>query len=118
MGFFKQEYWSVLPFPSPRHLPDPGIKLMFPVPPALQADSFPTEPRGKPQFEGNLGQTCLLILESTPENQEAMGTSTGDIILVATTLGSTFFQQVTGALFWSPAFRLLVQGLHATHQQA
>ena len=26
MGFFKQEYWSGLPFPSPGDLPDPGIK--------------------------------------------------------------------------------------------
>ena len=29
MGFPRQEYWSGLPFPSPRDLPDPGIKLMF-----------------------------------------------------------------------------------------
>ena len=26
MGFSKQEYWSVLPFPSPRELPEPGIE--------------------------------------------------------------------------------------------
>ena len=26
MGFFKQEYWSGLPFPSPGDLPNPGIK--------------------------------------------------------------------------------------------
>ena len=26
MGFSKQEYWSGLPFPSPRDLPDPGIE--------------------------------------------------------------------------------------------
>ena len=26
MGFFQQEYWSGLPFPSPGDLPDPGIK--------------------------------------------------------------------------------------------
>ena len=32
-----QEYWSGLPFPSPRHLPDPGIK---PGSPALQADAL------------------------------------------------------------------------------
>ena len=25
MGFFRQEYWSGLPFPSPGDLPDPGI---------------------------------------------------------------------------------------------
>ena len=25
MGFFNQEYWSGLPFPSPGDIPDPGI---------------------------------------------------------------------------------------------
>ena len=52
---------------------------MFPVSPALQADSLPTEPCRKPQSERNLGQTHLLILGSNPEKQEATGTSTGDI---------------------------------------
>ena len=36
MGFFRQEYWSGLPFPSPGALPDPGIE---PRSPALQAYS-------------------------------------------------------------------------------
>ena len=45
MGFSRQEYWSGLPCSSPRNLPDPGIK---PVSPALQMDSLPTEPPGKP----------------------------------------------------------------------
>ena len=39
--FSRQEYWSVLPFCSPRDLSDPGIR---PVSPALQADSLPSEP--------------------------------------------------------------------------
>ena len=26
MGFFRQEYWSGLPFPPPGDLPDPGIQ--------------------------------------------------------------------------------------------
>ena len=26
MGFSRQEYWTGLPFPSPRDLPDPGIE--------------------------------------------------------------------------------------------
>ena len=41
MGFPRQGYWNGLPFPSPEHLPDPGIEPWFP---ALQADSLPTEP--------------------------------------------------------------------------
>ena len=44
MEFSRQEYWSGLPFPSPGHLPDPGIK---PGSPTLQADSSPSEPPGK-----------------------------------------------------------------------
>ena len=44
MGFPRKEYWSGLPFPSPRDLPNPGIK---PGSPALQADSLPTESPGK-----------------------------------------------------------------------
>ena len=32
MGFSRQEYWSGLPFSSPRNLPDPGIKPMSHVP--------------------------------------------------------------------------------------
>ena len=46
MGFSRLEYWSGLPFPSPRDLPNPGIKLGSL---ALQADSLPTEPLGKLQ---------------------------------------------------------------------
>ena len=44
MGFFKQEYWSGLPFPSPGDLPDPGVKPSSSVSPTLQMDSFHTEP--------------------------------------------------------------------------
>ena len=40
MGFSRQEYWSGLPFPSPRDLSDPGIE---PWSPALEAGSLLTE---------------------------------------------------------------------------
>ena len=46
MGFPSQEYWSGLPIPSPRDLPDSGIELMSP---ALAGRFFITEPPGKPQ---------------------------------------------------------------------
>ena len=45
MEFSSQEYWRGYPFLSPGDLPDPGIK---PRTPALQADSLPSEPPGKP----------------------------------------------------------------------
>ena len=44
MEFPRKEYWSGVPFPSPEAHPDLGIE---PESPALQADSFPTEPPGK-----------------------------------------------------------------------
>ena len=42
--FSRPKCWSVLRFPSPRDLPNLGIK---PRSPALQADSLPTEPLEK-----------------------------------------------------------------------
>ena len=45
MEFSRQKYWSGLPFPSPGHLPNPGIKSGSP---ALQANSLPSESPGKP----------------------------------------------------------------------
>ena len=38
MGFFRQEFWSGLPFLPLKDLPDLGIELVFPVSPILQAD--------------------------------------------------------------------------------
>ena len=49
MGFSRQEYRSGLPFPLPRNLPDPGIKPMSSVAPALQVDSLPADPSGLPK---------------------------------------------------------------------
>ena len=43
--YSRQTYWSGLPFPTPGDLPNPGIK---PWSPALQADSLPCKPPGKP----------------------------------------------------------------------
>ena len=47
MEFSSQEYWSRLPFPSPGHLPDPGIELTFPASPALVGGFLTTVPPGK-----------------------------------------------------------------------
>jgi len=45
MGFSRQEYWSELPFPTPRDPPDPGIK---PASPAFQANSLTMSHLGSP----------------------------------------------------------------------
>ena len=44
-GFPRQVYWSGLPFPSPGHLPHPGIE---PTSPAFQADSLLVIHQGSP----------------------------------------------------------------------
>ena len=54
--FFRQEYWSELPFPPPGVLPDPEIEPASPMSPALQTDPLPTEPS---RVTGNSGDwTC------------------------------------------------------------
>ena len=54
MGFSRQEYWSGLPFPPQGDLPIPGIELVSPPFPALQADSLPLSNRGSPQLSSYL----------------------------------------------------------------
>ena len=56
MEFSRQEYWSGLPFPSGGNLPNPGTE---PRSPALQADTLPSEPPGKPMNTG-VGSLSLL----------------------------------------------------------
>ena len=53
MGFFRQEYWSGLPFPPPGDLPNPGIEPESPMSPALQADS-PSQPPGKAFYTSSI----------------------------------------------------------------
>ena len=50
----RQEYWSGLPCPPPRDLPNPGTK---PRSPTLQADSLPSKPPAKPA----VGMTILVL---------------------------------------------------------
>ena len=51
MEFSRQEYWSGLPFPSPRDLPDRGTELRSS---AVQEDSLLSEPPGKPKKVGTI----------------------------------------------------------------
>ena len=59
-GFSRQEYWSGLPCPPPKDLPNPGIE---PRSPTLQADSLPPEPiilqiKKKKLRPTSLGRSC------------------------------------------------------------
>ena len=66
MGFSRQEYWSGLPFPSPADLPNPGIE---PGSPALQTDTLPSEPQGKPPFSSQHRTTMVEMLDLEFRNQ-------------------------------------------------
>ena len=48
-GFFRQEYWSRLPFSPPGDIPDPGVKPVSLASPTFQAASLPANPSGKPR---------------------------------------------------------------------
>ena len=65
MEFSRPGYWSGQPFPSPEDLPNPGIE---PRSPALQADSLPAEPQGKPK---NTGVGSLSLLQWIVLTQES-----------------------------------------------
>ena len=58
-GILQEEYWSGLPCPPPGDLPNPGIE---PRTPALQVDSLPSEPPGKPK---NSGVSSLSLLQGS-----------------------------------------------------
>ena len=54
MEFSRQEFWSELPLLSPGDRPHPGIE---PESPALQVDSSPSEPPGKPKVHPDSAAT-------------------------------------------------------------
>ena len=72
MGFPRQEYWCGLPLPSPRNLPDSGIK---PMSPALAGRFFTTEPPRKPGLLTY--KTRSLKVKNHPAMQETQVWSIG-----------------------------------------
>ena len=64
IGFSRHEYWSGLPCLPPWDLPNLGIKPKSPASAALQVDSLPTKPPGKPQGEVTL-YDFVVVLEAT-----------------------------------------------------
>ena len=61
MEFFRQEYWSVLPFPTPGNLPNPGIESTSLGYPAL-TDSLPLSHVGSPALCKNMNFNPCLVL--------------------------------------------------------
>ena len=68
MEFSRQEYWSGLPFPSPRDLPNPGVE---PGSPALQADALPSEFRYLVKCSDGNNDNFYLML-SSPDSCQKM----------------------------------------------
>ena len=64
MEISRPEYWRGEPFPSPGDLTNPGVE---PRSPALQVNSLPAEPQGKP---GNTGVGSLSLLQRIFLTQE------------------------------------------------
>ena len=64
MEFSRPKHWSGWPFPSPGDLPNPGIELRSPAPPA---DSLPAEPPGNPKNTGVGSLSCLQQIFPTQE---------------------------------------------------
>ena len=56
MAFYRQEYWSGLPFLSPGDVPDPGVETESPESPALQSDCLPLSHLGRPLLRHNLSK--------------------------------------------------------------
>ena len=63
MGFPRQEHWSGLPFPSPGHLHNPGIKSTSPT---LAGRFFTTEPPGLPRKDIVVQSPSCVWLFMTP----------------------------------------------------
>ena len=64
IGFSREEYWSGLPFPPPRNLPNPGIEPASPESLAV-ADRFSTtEPPGESMGDSNWKHSEIGILNN------------------------------------------------------
>ena len=64
-GILQARILEWVTFPSPEDLPNPGIE---PRSPALEADSLPAEPQGKPK---NTGVGSLSLLQRIFPTQES-----------------------------------------------
>ena len=60
-GFSRQEYWSVLPYPSPGHRPNPGIEPSSLISPALAGGFFTTNTTWKAPIKLALWPKVLLV---------------------------------------------------------
>ena len=127
MGFFRQEYWSGLPFPSPRDLPNPGIESESP---ALQADSSSSEPSGKMNW--NLVQSSVQLLNCvwlfvspwTAARQASLSVTNSQSLLKLISIKSVMLSNHLilctpfSSCFWSSQHQWLLQWVSSSNQLA
>ena len=63
--FFRQEYWSGLPFPLPGDLPDPEVEPASLALPALAGKFLTTVPPGRPSSNTHTDEGLVRPLEGT-----------------------------------------------------
>ena len=73
LGFFRQEYWSGLPFPPPGDFPNSGIEPSSPEAPALQADSLSLSHEGSPWEESTYSTHCANLQTPNERSWECWG---------------------------------------------
>ena len=93
--FYRPEYWSGYPFPSPGDLPNPGIK---PRSPALQAGSLPAEPQEKPLRTAISWRSDHFIIMDTNIHYTFLSLSL--IIFLARKSACSELNMATPAFFW------------------
>ena len=98
-GFSRQEYWSGVPCPPPRDLPNPENE---PRSPSLQVDSSPTEPPGKPKNTGMGVAYPFSRGSSQPTNQTGISCIAGGVF-TAELSGSPYIQR-----YWLITFFFVV----------
>ena len=69
MEFYRREYWSGQPFPSPEDLPNSGIELRSPT---LQVGYLPVKPQGKPKNTGVGSPSLLQQIFPTQESNQGL----------------------------------------------
>ena len=105
-GVSRWEYWSGLPCPPPGDLPNPGIE---PRSPALQVDSLPSEPPGKPK---NTEVGSLSLLQGIFLTQES-----NQVFCIAGAFFTSWATRQPGILF-SFSIKITISGisLEKNHQ--
>ena len=107
MGFYRQDYWSSLPFPSPGDLPNPGIE---PVSPEwlqfVRKDSLPLSHLGSPWHDLKKQYVLLTKIMLLPAflSSQALALS----ISFNSMNYSICFQQILFSTWWvKPSFSCL-----------